>query len=314
MNIEELKHNILNDMVSDNCLVFQYSDDNGKFLANHYIKGIAKSKHLEIKTIESLEEITNYSINCFEQQVENIFVLDTPKLITKKVDFSSYKNTIIICKTIDVASNVKDYLVSLPSPDEKQILEYMQARVPGLDSAQLRFLKDACKNSLFKIDGELSKYQLFDTDSQSIILENAVDEGFYKDFSSASVFNLLDAIKKKDVKLLGKLLDEIEFIDFEPYSIITLLHNELIKIIYIKRKKIKTDEDFMKLLSKLNINKYFYTIYAKDICLRYTDSELINLLRYIDELDFKIKTGNMTNIVNDKAKFIDFLLCDILSK
>ena len=98
MTIEQLKHQIELNNVTDSPLIFK--DDETMFLSDMYIKSISKSKNLPVKYIQSLSEVVNDPFDFFacetDEQPSCLSVLHAPVYEWANTDITSTTNLIVV--------------------------------------------------------------------------------------------------------------------------------------------------------------------------------------------------------------------------
>lgn len=314
MKIEDLKEQILNKTLKGNFFVFVYNDY--KFLPKQYAKEIAKIQGKTIVNIESIEECqVDDFFGGFD--LTTMYVLDIDKLevatISNHIMQSILDNNIpliIICTKIDnqnapIGTGVDtlfslDVIVEFPKLLSWQVLEYMKTKC-SLDEPILKWLQEISKDNIYRIENELEKLVIFDSSEQLSIFNQINSENGYGDLNSFDIFNLTNAIMKKDYKTISDILKSIEFIDVEPVGLITILYNNIKNVINIQL-------DPMASADKLGMNpKQFNAI--KYNCGRYTSGQLLNMFNFITSLDSRLKGGKLQ--LTDK-QFIDYIVCCII--
>ena len=312
MDVTELKKAIEENTLDDSFLVLQWSDNN--FIAHQYVNTIAKNKKLKLDYIDDLKGYNNTLDDFFGDVVaDTLYVMNVEKFTCDIEDFSNYKNVVVICKNIDCNDNVITYVVKLPKIEDWQINDYMKMRCNGINKEKLEWLQKVTNNNIYRIDNELSKISIFSKVYQNDIFDMLNNEGGYSDLTSSSFYDFINALKEKNVKVLRDLLIEIDSIDVEPMGIITCLHNEFKLITDIKLKRFSNQSDIDEFIKSRGISVYKFNAYRKSIIDKFSESHLAKIFSFITSVDYKLKSGQLGTLSNDKNRFIDYIICNILS-
>lgn len=175
----------------------------------------------------------------------------------------------------------------------------MYGKVKGVERANLDWLYSLCKGDINRIELETDKFNNFGETEQKFLFEDCKREGAFSDLSSFDVFNLTNAIMKKDVGKVRSIYAELTSIDVEPIGLLTLLHNNFKNIILIQLNPRPTEENTG--LSQKQINAIKYS------CGYYNTEQVIKIFKFLSMLDCKIKKGEMPMDI-----LVDYMLTKIL--
>lgn len=291
MELKDLKYKVENNLTSDDPIVFKISDNS--FLPYQYINKIISDKKLNFICIDSLDEISDNGMFDFDVPAY-IYVCD------KLDDFKYTKNLFIITKKI--TCDCEDYYVDIPKLEQWQIKDYVYSNCTDVDRNKLDNLLDICNYDIFRLDKEISKLNIFDKSERNFLFNKFDNDGIFDDLSKYTVFNFTNAIVKKDIQELYRIYLEKDSanIDIEPLGVITILQRNFKNIIDIQLAKNPTAE------SCGMSSKQFWAV--RNNCGIWTADQLIKIYKELNSIDFKLKTGKITNDL-----ILDYIICFIFS-
>lgn len=309
MDIVELKKAIETKTLNDSFLVLHWQDND--FIVNEYIKEIARYKNLEIVSIDSLKECHSFINSFFGETMSNsLYVMRVDTFESDILDFSDFKNVIVVCHkvpdTVRFTLTVNNNYVEFPKQETWQILDYMKLRCPEMSEEELQWLEKVTNENIYKIDSELDKLSIFEGNKKREVFRLLNEEGGYSDLSSNTFFDFVNALKVKDKNKLIELFTDIDNMDVEPTGIVTLMSNEIKKIINVKQD---TKSDY----NAVNMSEKQYMFYKRNIASLYTNNELTNIYKFLMSIDYKLKSGELGNITMNRDTFIDYIVCGLLS-
>lgn len=256
--------------------------DKEGFVSSQYIDAIAKKYNLEINYIDSI--ISDNSFDIFELANSTLNVFKTKKL--DKLDVIP-DNTIIVCEAIDIDLKKKynDIFCEINSLEKWQVQDFAYSRLEGIDTKYIDWLLNNCGYNIYRVDKEIEKLELFEQNERMIIFKHMVEDNLYADLSDKNIFDFIDAIMKRNLTKLGTIYEDIDYIDVEPLGVVTLLYNNIRKLIQVWLNSNPTPED-TGLSSK--------QIYAINKLPRvWSQDNLIDIFKFLTNIDHEIKTGNM---------------------
>lgn len=282
-------------------LIFKYSDN--PFLSRQYTKEIAKKLNLEILHINSLSEIDSDS-SFFDEVLPYLYVYDIEKLQENVTD--KYKNLIVIAKTLPDKLDI-DYIDMLKIQDW-QIEDFIHSRLKGLSNEEIKWLCEASKYDIYRLDNEAKKIEIFNESQQKIIFNQLNSDNGYCDLNPLTIFNFSNAIMKKDLSTINASLQDLKYIDIEATGLITILYGQFKKLIDIQFNPRATAD-----LLGMKPGQ-FYAI--KQNVGIYTNEELINIFNFLTSFDEQLKKGNLSldpeNRKNNN-KLVDYITMKILA-
>ncbi len=319
MTHQELKLAILNNILSDDLLVLQYQDDT--FIANQYIEAIAANKELEIKYIDSLDEVTEDSTGldnelCFG----NLFVLKVDNFTELKTDYSIYENTVIVCKKIDkkVSRYLSGYVIKLEKTESWEIKQYINKYCPGLPEVMVNHLINATGANTYRIVNILDQLLLFPEDERKDIyaeMANNPNTDLY--FRKTSDFT--KALLNRDIDVIKEVLTYRHCCDITPLYITTILLGELKNkaMICYSGPQSKLQPNELKAFNRPMDSRVFYAIKNSEIVPDITDpaykrkeESIRSKIAFLSSIDLRLKLGQIE--LSDDY-FTDYIINNVLS-
>lgn len=313
MEIVELKKAIEENTLDGSFLVLQWSDNN--FIAHQYVNEIAKNKHLKLDYIDSLEGYDGLLNDFFGEPIlDTLYIMNIDTFKTTLEDFSKYNNIIVICSKVDGSQSLNDYIVKIPKLEGWQINDYMSMRCQGINKEKVDWLQKITSNNIYRIDNELSKISIFDKVYQNDIFDLLNNEGGYSDLSINTFYDFINALKDRDLRKLKDLMVDLDNIDVEPMGLVTVLHNDFKLIINIKLRKLDSDEAMKSFLSTQGLSEARFKYLKNYVVNRFSEKHLTKIFYFISTLDYKLKSGQLGELSNNRNKFIDYIVCNILNE
>lgn len=310
MKLSELKSNLLNNTLGDSLLIFIWSENT--YLVNQYVKEIAKRKNQSIHYVDTYSELVNMhsNENVFGDELEedtlNVLSVDVFDEMANEV-MTTIKNTIIICNKIakEVIHTYESYkeslIVEFPKLEPWQIKDYMKVVCSGLSSESIDKLYEITSGNIFRIDNELNKISCFSPLEQNSLFLNMLKSGAYSDLTQLTIFNFTNALVKRDFLTIGDSLRNIKNMDVDAIGLSTILHKNIKNIIDIQMNNKATPDSLGMSVKQFKAIEYN--------CGKISNDQLIRLLKFFDEIDFKLKSGGLD--MNNDAK-IDYIVCKVL--
>lgn len=285
--------------------VFIYTDNT--FLVDQYIDEIELIKEVEKVYIQDVSELYMTS-DIFNIHDKYLYVYKNADL--KNISFEKIQldNVIIVSKGIDkeveeeLKRNTRIQLVKFPEAQAWQTVAYMHLLAPGLDIEHLKWLHELAGGDIYLIKNELEKIGFFNVKEQKSLLTDIFNSGGYDILTNTSIYNLVNAIVKRDLSAIGDTWKSLTLQDMEPATLINNLLYSLKNIMGIQMTKSPT----AKMLG-LKENQFKALMYYKD---KYSDEQLINIYDFLTSIDYEMRLGNLSM---DKSRLLDFILCNVVS-
>lgn len=294
MNLQELKEAIESKTVSSQFFIFQYSDTN--FLPIQYYREIAKIRNMEI---ENLAELPGNSISLFERSQSSLQVFLTDRL-EKKV--TPRNDLVIVCKSIaaDVEKTLGQYIVKFPVLESWQIEDYVYSLLDGVDAQLIQKFYSTVGDNIYRIEGELRKLEGCSASEKQFFLSKMLEEGALSDISNYVIFDLSNAILKKDFQKIKTILAEVDNIDVEPTGLLTILCNNFKNIIKVQLANNPTAES-----TGMSSKQFWAVRYS---CGFYTKEKLVRIYSFLTDLDRQLKTGALP-----ASLLVDYTIAKVLT-
>lgn len=298
MEIKELREQIENKSLNDDFMIWELGDYSSEVIARQYYHKIAEFKNLRIKLIDSFKEIAEP--DGFIED-DNLYIYKVDKL----EEFEKHKNLIIICNK----SNYKDK-IKIPKLETWQFVDYLQYKLPGMNRSDLEWLitqyetlDSRVKEVKYgRLENDMDKIAIFDSSVQGNVFNELYSSGEYSTISNLTVFDLSEALIKRDTKLALEVLKVFDYIDSKPHVwILSILLNNFRNIIGVQ---VGNDD-----AESLGISdKQFYVI-KKYNCGHYNVKQLYNIYKTLTNAEYLYKFGGMT-----QDMLADYLCCKILGE
>ena len=304
MDIKTLKENI-ESKLSDIRFIFVNSEDS--FLSNQYINAIAQKNELKVITVEEIKSLIPNDNDIFGigDVIDEtcLYVYKVDKFEEKDPDIMKIKHLIIVCDKIDSESKeiFKELVIEMPKLEPWQIKDYAYSIADGVNTKKLDWLLTVSNNNIHRVHNELSKLAPFIPKERDYVFDMMVEDDAFVDLSNFVIFDLSNAIIKKDIKTIAKILEDIKKIDVEPLGLQVILTNQFRNIISVQMSPNASAE-------KLGMNpKQFYAI-SKYSCGYYTREQLVEIFDVVSKCDYLLKNSDVPN-----DKLVDYMILHILS-
>lgn len=279
MTLVDLKSKLLSNSKIQLPLIF--INDNNDYLIKTYLYQIAKNNLLTIREISSINEMIDIESGMFKDE-DYLYIYRCNK--EEQINDEQLSNYNIIIITDTDFTTVKTEKIKFKKLENWQIEAYIKKLIPGLNDIEIEWL---CKNSgydLNRLDNEASKLNIFEPKDQSNIFKKINDDNGYCDLNELTIFNLSNAIIKKDVLEVKKVLQDIDYIDVEATGLVTILLKNFLNIINIQTNSRATP-------NSLGISEKQFKFLQYNQCNKYSNEELFRIYNFLTDIDYKLKSG-----------------------
>ena len=305
MTIQELKHQIESNTLTDAPLIFK--DDDSMFLSNHYIKAISKVHNLNIEYISDLSDVVKDQFDFFaceqDEQALCINVLKDEVYRWGVKDFTRATNLIVVVTKFEdkeVEKSLSEHIIVMPKLEDWQIKDYVYSVCEGVAHKDLDWLMSLCGNNMCRLQQELDKFLLFNVNERKYLFDSFIRDGAMNDLSSYNIFNFTNAIAVKDYTTIKSIYKEIERADITDFYLLTVLLKNFRNIIMVQLNSNPTTESTGLSSGQL------YAI--KKLPRVYTPEQLVNIFTLLCDIDRQVKEGELpANLV------VDYITLKVLS-
>ena len=297
MDIRELKEKISDKSLSDDFMVWALEDYSSYIIAKQYIHAIAEFKHLVIKFIDSFKDIGTSGF----VEDSNLYIYKVDKL----EEFEPHDNLIIICNKTNYKNKIK-----IPKLEPWQFVDYLETKLPGMNKADIEWLitqyevlDSRVKEIKYeRLENDLDKIAIFSPALQDSVFNELYTNGEYNTISNLTVFDLSEAMIKKDAKLALEVLKVFDYIDSKPHVwILSILLNNFRNIIGVQVGNNTAEE--------LGISDKQHWVIKKRNCGYYDTKQLYNIYKMLTDVERLYKFGGLT-----QDMLADYIVCKILGE
>ena len=270
-------------------MIWKLEDESSFVVANQYYHKISEQKNLNIRIIDSFEETASHGFI----EDDNLYIMKVKEFNDKD---TNKENCIIICNL------TKLDCIKIPKLEQWQFEDYIVSKVKGLDRGEIQWLSSQYGTNYFRFLNDIEKIAIFEPEIQPLIYKNLLDEDSFKDITSLNIWDLSNAILKKDREGVKRVLEVIQYIDVEPIGLLTVLYNNFKRVINIQMNPGCTAQE-------LGISdKQLYAI-KKNNCGYYSIKRLIEIFEMLTDMEYKFKYGGLA-----QNRLVDYMICKILGE
>ena len=285
MNIEQLKSSIEDKTINERFMVWELGDEYSEIIAKQYLSKLSDIWKLDIKYIDDINEIPDDS-----------FIEDTNLYVIKIDKWEStltHDNCIVICKKSKNG-------IKFPKLVDWQIIDYAIAKLPGINKQDIEWLLSIYGGNYFRFLNDIGKLSIFDKGMQSLILNQMIDEGQFDVNVSLTLWDLSNAILKKDIKSIRDIVKIIDHLDISPLGLTTTLLNNFNIILNIQTNPRCSAKD-------VGVSdKQFFVIKKYNVGY-YSSSQLEKILKFLSNVEYMFKYDEFP-----LELIIDYIVCEVL--
>ena len=287
MDIKELKNNIETNKLDDSFMIWLLDDSSSSIISNQYIHEIAKNKNLEVKCIDSINDIPDES-----------FIIDNNLYILKVEEWNKpdeHNNCIVICfKTKDKRA------IKIPKLESWHVIDFELAKLQGLTKQDIEFFIKPYEDNYWRFMNDMYKIAIFKKEDQRLVLDQMLGDGQFDSITDYKIWDLSNAIIKRDIGLIKNILKVIDYIDIEPLGLAKVLYNNFKTIASIQANPKVTSKD-------LGISDKQFFVIKKYNCGFYSNQELIYILNLLTNIEYLFKYEELSI-----SNLIDYMICRIV--
>lgn len=286
MQIKELKELVENNKYKGEELIFNLAGESSRLIVNQYIHKIALDNNLTIKYISSEDEIqTADEFSLFDDLNKYLYIM----VVDELTDVKYYNNLIYICNKTKQPTAIK-----IPILLDWQVEDYIMQQASGLDINDAKQLVSVYKDNYTKLFSDLTMLCTFEPAIQKNILMQLTADNYFDDIYTVNIFDLSNAIIKKDKNKVERYLSYIDNSDITPLGLHKILYNNFSYILAIQTSKNCT-------AAMLGLkDKQFAAI--KYNCNHYTNEQLVRILLMLTNIEYKFKYCGVS--MDDLVKYM----------
>lgn len=274
MNLQELKAYIENNTLKENLLIFT---GEGDFIFKQYLHKYVTDNDLDIKYIDSIDEISSSNMFAFSSNV--LYLLETETFINEP---ASHNKVWVKCKK----NKSKTDSIELPKLEEWQLEDYIKSKCTKLKDTEVKELLKYYKNNPVRLDLELDKICVADT-------YKYIKDQLYVDVADYMIFDLTNALVKRDKAKVSSIVTQLENIDVEPFGLLTLITKNFRQLIDIQLAINPTPQS-------VGVSDKQYWVLKKYNSGYYNREELVKIYEWLLDIDKRIKNGELdTKYLNE---------------
>lgn len=278
--IEDLKNQIL-EGTFPSFIVFLCKKS--PFIALHYIRQIADKQGRDIVFVDSESALRDNIFTCSEDPIIPVLICDSLTVPAAGINMRGY----IICKEACVESLGDGNLCEVPDLQDWQLKDYLYSVCEGAAEADLDTLFNMFRDDPRQLELEMSKISIFPQEERATLLAKFLRDDIFGNKSDKTIFSLTNALCVKDITTVTSVLQDLPYIDVEPLGLVTLMSNNIRNILLIQGSTTATPEK-----TGLPV-KQFYAI--SRIVGHYTTTQLVQILKMLDSIEYRLKTGELPN-------------------
>lgn len=262
-------------------------------MLDEYLYGISKNLALKLHYISSIGELNDITSSMFYND-DLLFVYKPEKdVIVKEEDVRNNK-IIVIYEKLPKENKIDS--VEFCKLENWMIEDYASTLLPGLTKQETDWICKICKYNIERVSLECQKLSIFDKNKQSEIFKEINDSNGYCDLNDLNIFNLTNAIVKKDILTIKNVIKDIDNIDIEGTGLVTIMLKQFLNIIKIQMGKNISAE-------KLGMNERQFRAIQYN-CNKYSNNELISNYKFLNEIDYKLKSGLLETSNKELVQYI----------
>lgn len=291
MTVYEVKQYLDKNIMPPLPLIFVNTDNS--FLSEQYTSKIKDISGLDLEYIDSLS--VDYSSFFYDEDISlKVFITDKLSQLPKKD-----KNIIVICNSVEKGLE-SDYICKMPKLEKIWIKDFVYSNLEGIDTKSLDKLIEDSNYNIFRLQNEINKLKHFKDQEKKVVFSQMVDDGAFDDISSNTIFDLSNAILKKDKIAAEQVLRKLSVIDCEPLGLVTILYQNFKKYIQVWLAKNPTEEN-----TGIKQNAIYAISKAPKV---YSTQQLLSCFQFLCSIDKELKLGNI-----EIKWLIDYIICKLFT-
>ncbi len=276
-----------------------------------YINKIAEVLGYEVVRVDSIADVWADIISPLLFGEPRVYVVRDDKdlmqdeTLQRQIDNNKLNGNVIINLITTIDKRTKwykansDKIVLFERLSDEVLLKYIQREIALNKRNTLRLIA-ICENDYSRILLEIDKIKRFTTKNYDEVFEQFVKDGTIAIPPKDAVFDLVDAILKRQIKNVYYLYEQCKEIGEANMVILSVLYNNAKQVLQVQGCESKD------ICKSTGLNAWQVKC-AKDKCGYYSLSELTVILKFIQKVQKDIITGRLEDSMS-----IDYLLAVIL--
>lgn len=283
-----------------------------------YINKIAETVKCPVRRVECIADVWSDIVSpslfndvCVYVVRDDKDILQDEKL-QAQLDKGELNGNIVILLLTSVDKRTKwykansDKIVLFERLSDDLLIKYCQREI-ALNRRNCERLITICENDFSRMLLEIDKIKSFitflpDSDCNKVF-EQFVKDGVISVPAKDAVFDLVDAILKRDIKLAYNLYDQCKRVGEANMIILSVLYNNAKQVFQVQSCESSNSKEIADITGLTS----WQIKCAKEKCNNYRNHELLNMLALIQ----KIQKGIITGQIEDEMS-VEYLLVNIL--
>ncbi len=304
MTLQELKESIENKSFSPSTMVIVSED---KFIPLMYLREIERNIGYSMNYVESITDIGADEDDIFGV-TSGTNAKDITVLNTNIVDFCNdtifrEPNVIVLANSISPEAKTfyRNILIEVPKIVDWQLQDMVYSYCKGVNTKYLDWLIKECNEDVYRLYNESLKLSIFNEVDRQEVFSSMDSDGAFDDLTSNSIFNMTNAIVKRDVQSIQLMYSDLKTMGVSDFGLLSVLYTNFMNIVAIQMGINPTADKLGMKQNQFNAVRYN--------CGKYSNNQLVSILRILSDIDRKIKSGEMPTSI-----LIDYLIISILSQ
>ena len=284
MKLEDIKNQIESKNITNTFLIFRCDNT---FIPRQYSENISSILNLPIEYIEDILSIDSNNDIFNVNSNNSLRIFNTEIFDNRNDSLLNKSNLIVICNKIEENTQqiYNNYIIEVGNIPFWCVKDYTYSKLKGIEPTLLDWLIDNCNCNIDRIQMEIDKLSLFDKKEKVSIFKCMLAENAFEDITNKTIFDYTNAIVNRNKSKLNDIYEDINNMDVEPLGVVTILYKNFMNLIKVRLTNNPTPEN-----TGLN-SKQIYAI--NKLPRIWSKDELINIIKFIDGIDYKIKSGDM---------------------
>lgn len=286
---------------------------NNEIIKEH-INKIIKENNINKESISSYDLETNNIINALED-INTLSIFSDKKLvivynIESLIKKDDKNNDLYVSELIKYLNNQSNNILIISGkslPNRKKLITTFDESSTKIEATSfdinsyikellkdykisnndIELLKTYCSNDILRIKNEIEKLKLYRLEEKQITKEDI--ESLIKKDLDKTIFDLINSVEKGTKNKSFTIYKNLKEQNEEDMKILSMLANNYRLIYQIKNLTYTKNDNEIKEILGITNPKRISVLRSKGY--NYTNKDLENILSFLADLDYKIKTG-----------------------